>query len=268
MNSPDIFGKAVADYFHNNDPKNITVISEDFDDDEIPTDYLFRNFEQMPTLEQKALELASGKILDVGCCAGSHALYLQEKGKNVKAIDISPKAIEIARLRGIKNAEVENFFNLNNQLLQDKSTRYSTENPLKFEGKSLDNKSFGGTNEKFDTILMLMNGIGIVGKLKNLTEFFTHLKTILSANGKVLLDSSDLNYLFDRDEDGGIWVNPEEYYGELTYQLTYKGETSTPFDWLYIDFESLQLAAEMNGFSCSLIQKGEHYDYLAMLKLS
>jgi len=230
---PDIFGQAVLDYYHRNDPKNITVLSEDFDEDEIPTDYLFRSHKEMPALEQKALQLCKGKTLDVGCCAGSHALILTEKGIEVKAIDISQGAIKVARLRGIKNAVVQDFFE---------------------------------EKEKFDTILMLMNGIGIVGKLKNLTEFFQHLKTILNPNGKVLLDSSDLQYLFDKEEDGSIWVDPTQYYGELNYQIKYKNEISEIFDWLYVDFNSLQLAAESNGFACKLLQEGEHYDYLAEIK--
>jgi len=232
---PDIFGQAVLDHYHHNDSENIKVISEDFDEDEIPTDYLFRQLKEMPALEQKALKLCKGKTLDVGCCAGSHALALQEKGIEVKAIDISQGAIKVARLRGIKNAVVQDFFE---------------------------------ERERFDTILMLMNGIGVVGKLKNLTQFFQHLKTILNPEGKVLLDSSDLQYLFDKEEDGSIWVDPTQYYGELNYQIKYKNEISAIFDWLYVDFNSLQLAAESNGFSCKLIQEGEHYDYLAELKLS
>lgn len=236
MKSPDIFGQAVLDYFHQQSPEDIVVLSDDFDDDIIPVDYLFRAYQEMPKLEQKALRLAEGKILDVGCCAGSHALYLQEKQKNIKAIDVSPGAVEVARLRGIKQVELQDFFNLKNQ--------------------------------QFDTILMLMNGSGIIGKLKNLTSFFKHLKTILAPNGKVLLDSSDLQYLFETDEDGGIWVNPNQYYGELAYKIQYKNQQSEKFDWLYIDFNSLKLAAESNGFSCILIQEGDHYDYLAMLKIS
>lgn len=236
MKKPDIFGLAVADFYFNNKPENILVHSEDFDDDEIPTEYLFRSFEEMPPLEQKALQLASGKVLDVGCCAGSHALFLQQKKLKVKAIDISEGAVEIAKQRGVKNAHEQDFLKLK--------------------------------NEKFDTILMLMNGSGIIGKLNNLTAFFAHAKSLLNPNGKILIDSSDLQYLFDADEDGGIWVNPNQYYGELSYSISYKGEVSEKFNWLYIDFDSLSLAAESNGFTCELIQKGEHYDYLAMLSIS
>ena len=232
----DIFGKAISAYYHEKDKTDIEVHSPDFDDDVIPVPYLFRNYAEMPPLERKALQLAKGRVLDVGCGAGSHSLYLQNNKKlEVTAIDTSAGAIGISRLRGIKNALNINFFDLK--------------------------------DEKFDTILMLMNGSGIIGKLRNLDQFFKKAKELLNPGGKILLDSSDLSYLFDRDEDGGIWIDSEAaYYGELEFKVTYKGESSEYFDWLYIDFNTLKFAAESNNFTCNLIKKGEHFDYLAELQ--
>lgn len=235
---PDIFGAAIKAYYHHQDKEDIVVHSPDFDDDVIPVDYLFRNFKEMPPLERTALAKCSGKVLDVGCGAGSHALYLQNTRKmEVTAVDSSQGAIEVCKMRGIKDARTLFFEDL--------------------------------TEEKFDTILLLMNGTGIVGKLKQLDNFFQKLKELLASNGQVLIDSSDLSYLLDPDEDGGVWVDPSEgYYGELSYRLSYKGETSEAFDWLYLDFHSLDLAAHKNGFQCELVQKGEHYDYLARLTVN
>ncbi|UZH56020.1 methyltransferase domain-containing protein [Salinimicrobium tongyeongense] len=234
-NTPDIFGKAFIAYFENGDNTDIVVHSPDFDDDVIPVPYLFRKYKEMPRLEQKALQLCRGKVLDVGCGAGSHALYLQQERKlAVTAIDTSGGAIEVCRKRGISDAR-----------------------NIAFEDLS---------EEKYDTILLLMNGTGIVGKMKFLDAFFEQLKKLLSEKGQVLIDSSDLIYLFDADEDGGVWVDSSQgYYGELTYRLSYKAETSSSFDWLYLDFESLSLAAGKNSFKCEKIFEGEHYDYLARL---
>ncbi|WP_034921373.1 class I SAM-dependent methyltransferase [Gillisia sp. CAL575] len=232
----DVFGKAISAYYQQQDETPILVHSPDFDDDEILVPYLFRNFKEMPPLEQAALEKASGRILDVGCGAGSHALFLQkDKNLEVTAIDISEGALEICKARGIKDARKIDYFNLE--------------------------------NEKFDTILLLMNGTGIIGKLENLDRFFQHSKSLLSKNGQIIIDSSDLSYLFDPDEDGGIWIDPDApYYGELEFSISYKGERSSEFSWLYLDYSSLALAAEGNNFSCELLKKGEHYDYLAILK--
>lgn len=233
----DVFGAAILDFFKFKKADDIVVHSPDFDDDVIEVPYLFRSYKEMPKIEQKALNNCFGRVLDVGCGAGSHSLYLQEqKNLKVTAIDTSEAAVETCKLRGIKDARVQDFFKMK--------------------------------NEQFDTILFMMNGIGIVGKLKNLDEFFSKLKNLLAPNGQVILDSSDLRYLFDEDEDGGIWVDPNQYYGELQFRMSYKDKKTDTFNWLYIDFNSLQLAALKNGFEVDLLEEGKHYDYLAKLTLS
>ncbi len=233
----DLFGKAIFDYYTKNSPEDIITETSISEEDEMSVEYLFRSYNEMPKIEQKALQLAKGKILDVGCGAGSHALSLQnERNLNVTAIDISKKAIETCRLRGIKNAKVENI--------------------LDFEG------------EKFDTILLLMNGTGIFGQLKNCNKYLTKLKSLLNPDGQILIDSSDIIYMFDEDEDGGKWIPSEnDYYGELIFNISYKGEKEEPFDWLYLDYNTLQNAAIANGLNCELILEGDHYDYLARLSI-
>jgi SAM-dependent methyltransferase len=233
----DLFGKAMYDFQTNNSPEDIITETSISEEDEMSVEYLFRSYDEMPKIEQKALQLATGKILDVGCGAGSHSLSLQnDRNLNVVSIDISEKAIETCRLRGLKNAQVQNV--------------------LDFEG------------EKFDTILLLMNGTGIFGKLENCNKYLSKLKSLLNPGGQILIDSSDIIYMFDEDEDGGKWIPSEtEYYGELTFTISYKGEKEETFDWLYLDYNTLQNAAIANGLKCELIMEGEHYDYLAKLSI-
>ncbi len=230
----DIFGTAIRDFYNQEYSEDIIVQAPDFDDDIIPVSYLFRTYSEMPVIEQKALDLAYGKVLDIGCGAGSHALYLQnEKKLTTKAIDISEGAIETCNKRGITNAVIQDIFTLK--------------------------------NEKFDTLLLLMNGSGIIGTLNNIDRFFTQIKTLLHPGGQVLLDSSDISYLF-ADDDGSFWVDASAaYYGEMRYKLKYKKLESDWFDWLYIDYNTLQNAANANGFLCELLCNGENNDYLAKL---
>jgi SAM-dependent methyltransferase len=231
----DLFGKAILDYQTNNSPQPLITETSISEEDEMSVAYLFRSYNDMPLLEQKAMQLAKGKILDVGCGAGSHSLYLQNKeGAEVTAIDISENAIQACALRGIKNVHVQDILKMDE-------------------------------NEKFDTILLLMNGTGIFGKLDQVSLYLTKLRSLLNENGQILIDSSDIIYMFDEDEDGGKWIPGTAYYGEITFTISYKGEKETPFPWLYLDYNTLQNAALDNGFQCELILEGEHYDYLARL---
>ncbi len=231
----DIFGEAIKAYFKTKQEQIITVINEDFDDDEIKVSYLFRDFNEMPALEQKALQLAEGKILDVGCGAGSHTLYLQNsKKKWVKAIDTSVGAIDVCSKRGVVNALCNNFYN---------------------------------HKGKYDTLLLLMNGSGIIKKLENFNTFFSKVKELLNPNGQLLIDSSDLIFLFE-NEKGEYWVDASKgYYGELQYQISFNNLISEQFDWLYVDFNTLKRACQLHGFTCELVLEGEYYDYLARITL-
>jgi hypothetical protein len=95
--------------------------------------------------------------------------------------------------------------------------------------------------------------------------FFKRMKQLLADDGSILIDSSALRYLYE-EEDGSLMIDlADDYYGLLDYQMEYNGILGEPFDWLYVDFDTLAFHAENNGFSAELIQEGGHYDYLARL---
>ena len=210
----------------------LRVFSPMFEEDEIPLTTLFRKYKAMPEIERKALDMATGKTLDVGAGSGCHSLVLQEKGIDVTAIDISPLSVETMKERGIKKVMEQDFFTMQG---------------------------------KYDTILMLMNGIGIVGTLERLPKFFRQLDNILAPGGLVLCDSSDISYVFE-DENGMIDIpNEMDYYGEHSFQMQYKDTIGEPFDWLYIDANTLKEKAAKNGYVVEVVAEGEHYDYLARI---
>lgn len=297
----DPMGAAILDYQTTGKAGKLSVLSSMFEEDEMPVKHLFRNFEEMPKLEQTALKLAKGHVLDVGAGAGCHALalqkcmedtslkekednslkekednsrkekYTEEKISSVKAIDISPLSCEAMKLRGIKDVECINLFD--SHLCCGKGTS---------EGSDIGIEK--GTNQTigFDTILLLMNGTGIAGKIANLPILFNRLKALLNKNGQILIDSSDLKYIYE-NEDGSFDIDLNAaYYGEVDYQMVYHGNQKTkaegkklknaikgePFDWLYVDFPLLKSIAESCGLHCELIEEGEHYDYLAKISLS
>ena len=230
----DPMGAAILDYQKSGRAGRLRVLSSMFEEDEMPVKHLFRKVEEMPMLEQKTLQLTKGRVLDIGAGSGCHTLALQEKGLEVKAIDISPLSCEAMELRGVKDAECINLFD--------------------------DHLETG-----FDTILLLMNGTGIAGKIENLPALFNRLKALLNKGGQILIDSSDLKYIYE-NEDGSFDINLNgAYYGEVDYQMIYKDVKGDRFNWLYVDFPLLKSIAETCGLHGELVAEGEHYDYLARI---
>lgn len=229
----DPMGRAIAEYYKKGKASRLRVFSPMFDEDEIPVQTLFRTYNEMPLIEKTALKNVKGKTLDVGAGAGCHSLVLQERNIDVTAIDISPQAVETMKKRGVNQVFELDFF-----ALKDK---------------------------KYDTILMLMNGIGIVGTLSHMQDFFKHLDEIMAPGGQLLCDSSDISYVFE-DEDGNIeYPNGLDYYGEITYRMQYKDTIGEPFNWIYIDSETLRKQAEEYGYKMEVIAHGENHDYLARI---
>jgi SAM-dependent methyltransferase len=233
MNDP--FGEAIKDYFEKGKAPDLIVNSNYTEGEEIAASWFFRTEKEMPFIERAALKRCSGKILDIGAAAGCHALVLQKKGFNVTAIEKSEKAVEIMRQRGIQKVLCADIYS------------YS--------------------NNQFDTILLLMNGAGIGETLAGLGKLFVHLKSLLSEKGQILIDSTDIKYLFLED-DGSLWIDlaNKAYYGEMEYEVKYKKSVAR-FKWLFVDFLTLKKVAAKSGFECNLIENGENHDFLAQLKL-
>ena len=230
----DLLGSALSDYYFQDNPGKLQSESALGDVEEVPIAYFFRNREEMPDLEIQALDHCSGTVLDIGCGVGSHLLLLQEKGLRCTGIDSSPGAVRIAKERGVHDL---------------------------IEGDIRDAEV-----GKFDTVLLLMNGIGLAGNLAELPKFLGLLKGFLNPAGQILLDSSDLQYLFEQDEDGGLWVPGfMAYYGDMEYCWKYKGKQGESFPWLFVDFHQLARAAAQVELDCELVAEGPQYDYLARL---
>jgi hypothetical protein len=226
---------ACSDFINGDIDARITIHSNKADKEEIPVSYFFRSYEDMPELEKLALSMCSGEVLDIGAGLGSHSLWLQDNGIDVSSLEIQGGLVELMRKRGLNKVFATDVF--------------------EFYG------------QKFDTLLLLMNGIGIASDFTGLERFLTHSKSLLKEGGEIILDSSDLMYLYEED-DGSVLIDlNEEYYGEVEYEFEYKGLKSKPFKWLFIDFGNLEYFAQKAGFEAELISEGEHFDYLARLRL-
>ena len=229
----DPMGKAIAEYWRTGKADRLRVFSPMFDEDEIPLSTLFRNYQSMPAIEQAAIDMAEGKTLDVGAGAGCHALELQARGIDVTAIDISPLSVETMRQRGVRKALEQDFFTLQ--------------------------------GAEFDTVLMMMNGIGIVGSLFQMPRLFQQLDRILAPGGQLLCDSSDIKYVFETEDGTYEYPNADSYYGEVDFRMQYRDTVGATFPWLYIDPQTLAHVADSYGYMTEIVKRGKHFDFLARI---
>ena len=119
----------------------------------------------------------------------------------------------------------------------------------------------------FDTLLLLTNGYEVFQSLAHTPFVLSHLKTLINPNEQILIDSSDIKYMYEH-EDGDYWIDAtKDYYGELDYTARYKNLEAT-FSWMYIDFENLKIACEQAGLRCELIEEGPYFDFLAKITLA
>lgn len=224
----DLPGIAIRDFYENNLQSELFVHDKFGVPTEMPVEIYFRKFDEMPEIEQRALEFCSGKVLDVGAGAGSHALHLQENSVDVSALEISPNSCEVMRRRGVQNVICEDFFRFN-------------------------------PTEKFSTILLLMNGIGICGDLQGFRKFLQKAESLLKPDGKILFDSCDILYMYETAP------LPTHYYGQASVRYEYAAQFTDWFSWLYIDKKMMSHIAEECGWKSEIILEDGNFQYLASL---
>lgn len=230
----DLFGSAFEHYFDSGDDTPIEVCINGEAQDPMPPSYFFRSFDQMPKLEQTALKRCRGRVLDVGAAAGCHSLWLQEKGFQVVALEKSAGACKVLRKRQIQEVVNAEF------------SAYRPDAP-------------------FDTILFMMNGLGMGQNISGFIDVLKQAKSLLSPDGEIIGDTSDICYFFE-----GITPikkgRPEatfkdQYYGIADFEIAYKAR-SEKFRWMYPDPQLVVQCAEVAGLNATCIGTGKHYDYL------
>lgn len=231
-NTIDVYGEALRDYY---DRKNVAPLilytNNNMDEaEEMPIDLFFRDSDEFPEQEQIALALCDGRVLDIGAGVGSHSLYLQGLGVDVTALELSEAACDIMETRGVKKVLNEDIFH--------------------YRG------------EKFDTLLFLMNGIGLVETIQGLNKLFEHVKTLLNPGGQLLFDSSDISYYYSAGKN-----KPNHYFGEINFQYEYKEQKGQPFGWLYIDQHELIKIGNQAGWVVQILDEDDHHQYLARMEL-
>jgi SAM-dependent methyltransferase len=222
--------------YHRGKTDAIIVVYDDFERDEVPVSYFFRGPEQFSPYEHQALELCRGRVLDVGAGSGCHSLELQRWGLDVTAIEVVPELVAILRERGVRQALTATWMDVD-----------------------------VGT---FDTVLMMMNGLGLAETLAGLRRFFRQARRLLSEGGQILADSTDVRVRMDPEAArSGTLKRPDgRYIGELHFQLEFGGRKGAPFPQLYVDPDTLLRYARQGGWSCEIVRgPDESGHYLSRL---
>ena len=234
--APDMLGQALLAYHQGHSDAHLTVHCNVADDEPLPAAYFFRTLLQMPELERLALDESRGRVLDLGAGAGCHSLELQSRGFEVRAVDVSAGACRVMTERGVRTVARHDLFA-----------------PLPAQ------------ELPYDTILLLMNGLGLTGTLAGLDKFLQHARTLLAPGGQILATSSDVRYLYE-DEDGALLINLNgPYYGEVEYSLGYNGQAGAAFPWLFVDAALLNDAAETAGYEADFLGEDDDEQYLVRL---
>jgi SAM-dependent methyltransferase len=230
----DVHGQALLDYLYGETESQVLLHRDDgFTYPPIPAkDWFYQ--EGLPEFDQIALARCDGRVLDLGAAAGSHSLVLQEKGLSVTAVDLSPKAVKVMELRGVKEARLGDIYDT--------------------------------YDARFDTVLVLCN-IGIVRNLEGLDRFLRHLFSILEPHGQLLTDSIDPSN--PTDELYQRYIEQKEskgcYFGERTLRFEYKGQMSKWFEWVHIDPETMERHVKQAGLSFDIVVR-DNRRYLCSIK--
>lgn len=233
----DPFGQALWDYFKGRTDASIVVEREDGYIDEVPVSVFFRKPEAFFPVEKAALEHCTGRVLDIGAGTGIHSLELQSQDFSITAVDVAVLAVEVMKKLGVKDARCLDIFDM--------------------------------PPEKFDTILLLCHGIGIVGSVEGLDRFLNHMKAFVSEDGQLLINSLDVTKTEDPVHLAYHAANRESgrLAGDIKIRIRYNEVMSDWFHWIQFDAEMLEEYATACGWRMEVIAEDAGGEYLARLTI-
>ena len=219
------FVESLMDYVECNNGNPLILHNTYGDPEEMSVEVFFREEEDLSTLEKMALHACTGDILDLGAGAGALSLILQDMGKSVTAIENDSGCTLLMQALGVKSVLKEDFW--------------------QYEGQ-------------YDTLLAMMNGLGLAGTLDAVPKFLKKCMSLLKSGGQLIFDSSDISYLYaGKAKDAAF-----DYYGEVRYQYEYKDQTDDWFDWVYVDQETLYNICRSLNLNLEVLYTDEYQQYL------
>lgn len=239
-NSQDAYGQQLlAQYYSREATAEIIERDDLYIDTGSDAGTYFSEYRQWSPLEKRAVKLAKGRVLDVGCGAGRHALYLQEKGSDVTGIDNSPGAIKVCKLRGLKKAMVRPIDEID-----------------KFKVNS------------FDTIQMFGNNFGLFGNRKNARKILKKMARITSPEARIIAEtlnpyktdnSFHLPYLRANRRRGRMG-------GQIKMRVRFGKTIGEWFDYLFVSPVEMQEIIGDSDWQIEEFLDAQEANYIAVIK--
>jgi SAM-dependent methyltransferase len=238
----DAYGREIYDYLNelpgHRDVAEIVERDDGYFDTSGGPKAYFSEYKHWLPFERKAMRFARGKVLDIGSGAGRHALYLQNKGLEVTAVDNSPLAIEVCRQRGIKHTSITPLNEISAEL------------------------------GIFDTVIMMGNNFGLFGSYKGAKRLLKKLHGITSERGRIIASSGDVykteipEHLFYQESNR----NKGRMGGQLRIRIRYKKYVTPWFDYLRVSKQELEDILENTGWQANKYLDSETAMYIAIIE--
>lgn len=204
--------------------------------EEWPAALFFRTPAEFPPLEREALRHCGRRVIEVGAGAGPHALALLREGHEVLAVEALPEIAALLAERGVETVTV----------------------------RPLDDLPAGAA----DTVLLLMNGLGLAGTLEGLQPLLESAARLLAPGGRIVADSTDPRRFLEIDDEEPVVGQDGRYGGEVQFQVEFDGAKGSPFPFLYVDAGTLVKHASRAGLTLEAALPFENGTYLAILARS
>ena len=234
----DAFGHEIRDYYHGKGGYEIVERDDGLFSISPGPELYFLEYEDWPESEREAMQYAAGKVLDVGCGAGRHSLYLQERGFDVLGIDSSPRAIEVCKARGLQNALVLSITQVTRHL------------------------------GVFGTFLMLGNNFSLVGNPRRARWLLGRFHRMTSESGRIVAQTRD-PYTTDMPEH----LAYHEYNrrrgrmpGQARIRVRYKKYVTPWIEFLMLSKEELQAILDGTGWEAASFIDGQQGVYVAIME--
>ncbi|MDW3195328.1 MAG: class I SAM-dependent methyltransferase [Cytophagales bacterium] len=196
--------------------------------EEMSVEVFFREQDDLSDIEKMALHSCRGEILDLGAGAGALSLILQDMGKSVTALESDGGCSQLMQALGVKSVIHDDFWKHTGQ---------------------------------YDTVLAMMNGLGLAGTLDRVPKFLEKCLRLLKPDGQLIFDSSDISYLYAGEAEDKAF----DYYGEVRYRYEYKGQTDDWFDWVYVDQDTLFSICKQLKLNFEILHTDEYQQYLGRI---